>query len=148
MSLNSTEQKLVNLTSEIENNSRTLVAKLFTKRRVNIEALSRTLWSMWHSVQNFEVHDFGANTVLILFENEASPPKILAQGPWSFDKNLIELYKPKEEESVDDATFTKASFWIQIHDLPLQCINQAKAEAIETTLGTLEQVDASSISEC
>ena len=119
MSLNSTKQKLVNLTSEIENNSRTLVAKLFTKRRVNIEALSRTLRSMWCSVQNFKVHDFGANTVLILFENEADPPKILAQGPWSFDKYLIGLYKPKEEESMDDATFTNASFWIQIHDFPL-----------------------------
>ena len=119
LSLNSTKQKLVNLTSEIENNSRTLVAKLFTKRRVNIEALSRTLRSMWRSVQNFKVHDFGANTVLILFENEADPPKILAHGPWFFDKYLIGLYKPKEEESMDDATFTKASFWIQIHDFPL-----------------------------
>lgn len=86
--------------------------------------------------------------MLILFENEADPPKILAQGPWSFDKYLFRLYKPKEEESVDDATFTKASFWIQIHDLPLRCMNQAKAEAIGTTLRTLEQVDASSTDEC
>ena len=106
-------QKLVNLTPEIENNSRMLVAKLFTKRRVNIEALSRTLRSMWRFVQNFEVRDLGANTVLILFESETNPPKILAQGPWSFDKYLIGLYKPKEEELVDNATFTMASFWIQ-----------------------------------
>lgn len=110
LSLNSIEQKLVNLTPKIENNNRTLVAKLFTKHRVNIKALSRTLLSMWRSVQNFEVHDLGANTMLILFENEANPPKILAQGPWSFDKYLIGLYKLKGEESVDDATFTNASF--------------------------------------
>ena len=71
-------QKLVNLTPEIENNSRMLVAKLFTKRRVNIEALSRTLRSMWRFVQNFEVRDLGANTVLILFESETNPLKILA----------------------------------------------------------------------
>ncbi|KAK7855779.1 hypothetical protein CFP56_026449 [Quercus suber] len=112
LSVNSTEQKLVNLTLEIENNGRTLVAKLFTKRRVNIEALSRTLRGMWHSAQNFEVRDLGANTMLILFGSEVDPPKILAQGPWSFDKYLIRLYKPKEEKSVDDATFTIAPFWI------------------------------------
>lgn len=124
------------------------MAKLFTKCKVNIEALSRTLRSMWCSVHIFGVHDFGANIVLILFENEADPPKILAQGPWSFNKYLIGLYKPKEEESVDDATFTKASFWIQIHDLPLWCMNQANAEDIGTTLGTHEQVDVSSTGEC
>ncbi|KAL0007500.1 hypothetical protein SO802_009002 [Lithocarpus litseifolius] len=148
LSINSTKQKLVNLTPEIENNNRTLVAKLFTKRRVNIEALSRTLQSMWRSVQNFKVRDLGANTVLILFKNKADPSKILAQGPWSFDNYLIGLYKPKEEELVDDTTFTKASFWIQIHDLPLWRKNRANAEAIGTTLGTLEQVDISSTGEC
>jgi len=56
------------------------------------------------------------------------------------DKYLIELYKPKEEESVDDATFTNASFWIQIHGLPLWRMNRANVKAIGTTLGTLEQV--------
>ncbi|XP_075675072.1 uncharacterized protein LOC142644317 [Castanea sativa] len=148
LSLHSTEQKLVNLTPEIESNNKVLVAKLFTKRRVNVEALSRTLRSMWRSIQNFEVRDLGLNTVLILFDNETDPMKILAQGPWSFDKYLIGLYKPKEEESVDDATFTNASFWMQIHGLPLRRMNRANAEAIRTTLGTLEQVDVSSTGEC
>ncbi|KAK7856879.1 hypothetical protein CFP56_020970 [Quercus suber] len=74
---------------------------------------------MWRSVQNFEVCDLGSNTVLIIFDDDAAPMKILTQGPWSFDKYLIELYKPKDDESVDDATFLHTSFWVQIHNLPL-----------------------------
>ena len=43
------------------------------ERQVNLEALTRTLDSMWYSVQNFEVHDLGSNTVLIIFDDEANP---------------------------------------------------------------------------
>lgn len=93
-----------------QNNNKVLVAHLFTKRRVNMESLSRTLRSMWCSIPTFEIRDLGSNTALVLFENEANSLKILAQGPWSFDKYLMGLYKPKEDESMDDTIFDGASF--------------------------------------
>nr|POF10819.1 hypothetical protein CFP56_03488 [Quercus suber] len=54
LSLNTKEAQTVSLAPDVVNNSRILVARLFTKRRVNMEALVRTLKSMWRSVQNFE----------------------------------------------------------------------------------------------
>lgn len=74
--------------------------------------------------------------------------KILSQGPWSFDKYLIGLYKPGTKESVDDANFDTVSFWIQIHDLPLSCMNKNNTVAIGNTLGEVEQVDASPSGDC
>nr|POE74081.1 uncharacterized protein CFP56_70284 [Quercus suber] len=103
---------------------------------------------MWHSIQTFEVRDLGSITVLIIFEDESTPQKLLMQGPWTFDKYLIGLYKPLGEESVEDATFDRASFWIQMHNIPLYRMNTATAEAISKTLGTVEQVDASTTGEC
>lgn len=50
--------------------------------------------------------------MLILFEDEADVNRILMQGPWSFGKYLIELYRPSEEATINDATFDKASFWV------------------------------------
>lgn len=120
LSFNTGESNTVTLSPTVEDNSKVLVAHLFTKRRFSIEALSRTLRSMWRSVQNFEIQDLGSNTALLLFENEADSLKILAQGLWSFDKYLMGLYKPKEDESVDDATFDGVSFWVQIHNLPIR----------------------------
>ena len=75
-----------------------------------MESLSRTLRSMWCSIPTFEIRDLLSNTALVLFENEANSLKILAQGPWSFDKYLMGLYKPKEDESMDDTIFDGASF--------------------------------------
>ncbi|KAL0015705.1 hypothetical protein SO802_002774 [Lithocarpus litseifolius] len=112
LSLNTRETQTLPLAPEVENNNRVLVAKLFTKRRVNVEALSRTLKTMWRFIQKFEVRNLTSNTVLILFSDEADVRKILSQEPWSFDKYLIGLYKPGDLESVDDAKFDTASFWL------------------------------------
>ena len=148
LSLNTQESQTVPLATDIEDNSKVLVAKLFTKRRASMEALSRTLKSMWRSIQDFELRDLGFNTVLILFSSEADAIKIFAQQPWSFDKYLIGLYKPTAEESVEDAKFNSASFWIQVHNLPFSRMNRANAEAIGRSLGKLQQVDASPTGEC
>ena len=143
LSLNTLETQTIPLAPEVENNNRVLVAKLFTKRRVKIEVLSRTLKTMWRSIQNFEVHDLTSNTILILLSDEANAKKILSQEPWSFDKYLIGLYKLGDSESVDDAKFDTASFWVQIHNLLLSRMNKANVEIIGSSIGKVEQVDAS-----
>lgn len=49
---------------------------------------------------------------------------------------------------MDDATFFKASFWVQMHNLPLCHMNKTRAEAIGKALGMVEHVDASFTGEC
>nr|POE56931.1 hypothetical protein CFP56_27882 [Quercus suber] len=110
LSLNSQESQIVPLDQTIEDNSKVLVAKLFTIRRVNIEALSRTLKSIWRSIHEFEIRDLGSNIFLLLFSNEADALKIMKQQPWLFNKYLIGLYKPTDSTSVEDAQFDHASF--------------------------------------
>ena len=44
--------------------------------------------------------------------------------------------------------FDTISFWIQIHDLPLSCMNKNNTVAIGNTLGEVEQVDASLSGDC
>ena len=148
LSLKAKENQTIDLPPAVECNSRILVAKLFTKRKVNLEALTRTLRSMGRSIQTFEVRDLGSNTVLLIFEDESVPQKLMMQGLWIFDKYLIGLNKPLGDESVEDATFDRASFWVQMLNPPLCRMNTATAEAIGSTLGIVEQVDASTTGGC
>ena len=69
-------------------NSKTLVAKFFTKRHPIMEAINQTLRSMWRSGGSFKIRDLGENTVL-LFEDVTDANRIFMQGPWSFNKYLI-----------------------------------------------------------
>ena len=59
LSLNNRESTTVNLSDNEVGNSRVLVAKYFIKRRINFEATTRTLKSMWRDGGNFDVRDLG-----------------------------------------------------------------------------------------
>ncbi|KAK7858174.1 uncharacterized protein CFP56_013819 [Quercus suber] len=150
LTLNTKETDAVDLEPhEAESdNSKVLVVKFFTKRRPNMEAITRTLRSMWQSGGAFEIRELGSNTALLLFDDEADVQRILLQGPWTFDKYLIGVYRPGNDASVEDAVFDRASFWVQIHGLPIRRMNKATAEAIGQTLGIVESVDQSNSGDC
>ena len=149
LSLNNRESQRVELAPDhIDNTTKTLIAKFLTKQRTNMEVINRTLRSMWRAGGSFEVRDLGDNTVLILFEDEADVVRILMQGPWSFDRYLIGLYRPGEETTVDDASFDWTSFWVQIHGLQLRSMRKENAEAIGCTLRRVECVEESGTGDC
>ena len=118
-----------------------LVATLFTKWRVNLEAVARTLKGAWKTKQSFELHDPGENKAIILFEDEEDMDRVLSMGPWSFDKYLIALHKLGDEEQIENISFDSASFQIQIHDLPTRRMTKEVGVQIGNTLGEVEEVD-------
>ena len=93
LSLNQTKNQTIVLIPTVTGNGKVLVAKFFTKRRINMEAVLCTLKSMWKTEKSFDVRDLGSNMVLVLFDEEYDLDHILMRGPWSFDKYLLGLYK-------------------------------------------------------
>ena len=49
----------------------------------------------------------------------------------------------EKNEAVKNARFDRVSFWVQIHNLPIQHMNRENAEAIGNSVGLVKQVDAS-----
>ena len=80
LSLKTRESTTFSLSDNEVENSRVLVAKFFTKRRINLEATIRTLKSMWGDGGNFDVRDLGNNTTMLIFDDEDDPKRILMQG--------------------------------------------------------------------
>ena len=126
-----------------------------------MEAVLRKLRSMWKTEKSFDIQDLGFNMVLVLFDEEYDLDHILMCGPRSFDKYLLGLYKLEKNEAVKHARFDRAyklekneavkharfdraSFWVQMHDLPIQHMNRENAEAIGNSVGLVAQVDTSS----
>ena len=113
-----------------------------------MEVVLHTLKSMWKTKKSFDVRDLGSNMALVLFDDEYDLDHILMRGPWSFDKYLLGLYKLGKNKAVKNARFEHISFWMQIHDLPMQHMNKENAEAIGNSMGLVEQVDASPTGDC
>lgn len=77
-----------------------VVGKFLTKRRINLEAVMRTLKPIRKTTNCFEVQDAGDNTVLFVFMNEEDVNKVLWSNPWSFDKYLVVLHRLRVMESL------------------------------------------------
>ena len=113
LSLNTKETQMVNLSTNVVENSRVLVAKFFTKWRIGLETITRTRKIMWKSGRSFDIRDLGNHIVMLLFDDEDDPKRILIQGPRSFDKFMVGLFHPGEVATVEDTMFDTASFWVQ-----------------------------------
>ena len=110
MSLTAKEGGKVDLSDSQEVVGGLLVAKFLTKRVINIEAVMRTLKPLWRSVHGFTGRDMGNNRVKFLFTDTTDMERVLANGPWSFDKYLILLKRFEDDQSFSEVVFDSCSF--------------------------------------
>ena len=68
-----------------------VVAKFFTRRVLNMEAIARTFKSLWQTKKDFEVKDVGNHVVLFVFEDSVDAERVIMGEPWSYDKFLVSL---------------------------------------------------------
>ena len=104
---------MVNVSTNVVEKSRVQVAKFFTKWRVNLEAITRTLKIMWGSRSRFDIRNLGINIVMLLFDDEDDPKRVLMRGPWSFNK-YNGLFHLGEAATVEDIRFDTTTFQVQI----------------------------------
>lgn len=63
-----------------------VAAKFFTKRKINLEAVARTLKSIWKAERGFEIRDLGENKAPFVFNDEIDMDRVLILSSWTFDK--------------------------------------------------------------
>lgn len=137
LSLSDTEGRKVDLSKERKQTESVLAAKFLMRRVVNIEAVARTFQPIWHTGRNFEVTSTGDNLVLIAFELKVDVEKVLQGEPWTFDWHLVVLQRYDGITPVANLSFDKASFWVQIHNLPFSLLTVEAALSIGETIGTV-----------
>jgi hypothetical protein len=69
---------------------------------------------------------------------------IICGRPWLFDRNVLVLKEVDENVPPTHMAFTQAIFWVQVHDMPLICMNREVGFTIGATLGRVEEVDVTS----
>ena len=115
-----------------------LAAKFLTKRNVSVDAMAKTFRPSWHKSSDFYIRDTGDNHLLFTFELESDLEKVLMGEPWSFDRHLVVLQRYDGILPMEDVDFSKASFWVQIHNLPPGYLTPKVALEIGESLGTVK----------
>ncbi|KAL0000809.1 hypothetical protein SO802_014590 [Lithocarpus litseifolius] len=112
-----------------------LAAKFLTRRALNIEAIGRTLKPLWKIQNGFEIRDVGNHIILFVFDNDSDAERILATEPWTYDKHLILLSCYDGSGPIWSIRFHSVKFWVQLHGLPINRLNEKTAYEIGRSLG-------------
>ena len=73
---------------------------------------------------------------------------MLKGGPWHFDKALIVLTEPRGIGEVAKQSFTYTSFWVQIRNVPLACMDKEFLQDLGGKIGSVEEVQTDDNGDC
>lgn len=74
------------------------------------------------------------------FEEGLDLERVLELEPWTYDKHMVVFERVREIESVPSLEFSKATFWVQIHNVLERSLTQAIGKAIGKTIGKVVEV--------
>ena len=137
LSLSEAEGKKCDLSKDKKQLEHVLAAKFFTRRPINVEVVARTFRPIWRTKRKFEVSLMGDNILLFEFELETNIEKVLQGEPWVFDRHLVALQQFDGSMPVQELSFDKANFWVQIHNLPFSLMTVEAAVNLGESLGVV-----------
>ncbi|KAK9221830.1 hypothetical protein WN944_010259 [Citrus x changshan-huyou] len=77
---------------------------------------------------------------LFKFNSDGDKKKVLVGGPLSFKNVIIALIEPKGVRDLAKLYLTHASFYIQIHNVPISCMNEEIALFLEKNIEEIKKV--------
>ena len=107
-----------------------LVGKILHARSVPCEGLKAAMQQAWRSTKELKVESAGDNIFIFKFALASEKKIILYGGPWHFDKSLMILAEPTGVGDIKNKAFTHTFFWVQIHNMPLMCMDKKSVQEI------------------
>lgn len=89
---------------------KTITAKFFTRRVLNMEAIALTFKHLWQTKKGFKVKDMGNHVVLFVFSDGSDVDRVLLGEPWSYNKYLVSLCRLEKNVAVRDLVLIERPF--------------------------------------
>lgn len=119
------------------------MGRLHSNKIVSRDVLQNTMEKVWRTSCPFKFIDIYPSLFVIKFDNLSDKNQVLHGRPWLFDRSSSPLKLFEGRLSPAKMDFNKESFWVQMHNLPLTCMNEVKGHSIGSTIGTVMDCDVS-----
>lgn len=120
-----------------------VVGRLVTDRPIKFPFFKDTIPSVWRPAMGVSFREIQPKLYLFQFYHEADVRRILMDGPWSYEQNLLVLKRIEGNEDPEAVDLSRAEFWVQVHHLPARFRTEAVLDAIGTFLGSFVKSDES-----
>jgi hypothetical protein len=118
-----------------------LIGKIWTDKNVNQEAFKSVFSSIWRIVGSVKFKELKDNIWLFEFSDDGDKRRVLDGRPWSFDRHIVVLNEFDGSIPPSQLEFRQSPFWVQVHEMPLLCMNKNVGTKIGNSLGILEDID-------
>ena len=125
-----------------------LVGKILQTRSVPREGLRAAMQQAWRTTKETKVESLGDNIFIFKFASKSEKKRILFGGPWHFDRSLMVVTEPMGIGDVKKQDFTHALFWVQIHNIPIMCMDKEIIQEIGGRIGKVQEVETNDAGEC
>ncbi|XP_075665270.1 uncharacterized protein LOC142634918 [Castanea sativa] len=137
LSLNEREGSKFTLQNQHRSVEFIIATKFLTKRVLNMEVVANTFRPLWRSSEGFKMRKLDDHLVLFTFKKKEDLEQVFQSEPWCFDKHLVALRHYDQDVSINNLTFDRASFWVQVHDIPIRYMSREVAKSICDSVGVI-----------
>lgn len=119
----------------------TLVGRLTARKIFPKPVIIPLIKAGWRFAPNLRIEDVGLNKFLFSFQTMEEKNHVLSLGPWNFKGYLMILKEWRSRETIHEVDLSHAQFWVQIHELPLERLDEENAILIGSKLGVIDHID-------
>uniref|UniRef100_A0A803N409 DUF4283 domain-containing protein n=1 Tax=Chenopodium quinoa TaxID=63459 RepID=A0A803N409_CHEQI len=95
-----------------------LVGKLCTLKPFNVEAMKKTLTTVWKVTDNIIIRMMDTNLFIFQFLNQEDKQWVIDGMPWFFDGKLMLLGEINGDEQPSDVDISRTPMWVRLFDVP------------------------------
>ena len=125
-----------------------LVGKILTTRSTSYEGVRAALQQAWRPAGVVKIESLRNKIFMFKFSLEEDKRRVLTGGPWHYDRALIVLQEPNAIGNVTEHPFSHVSFWVQLHNVPLMCMDSSTIREIGSKIGKVEDVATDATGDC
>lgn len=111
-----------------------LTGKICTNPTIGKEVFRTTLEKLWKISNLANFTKAGKNTFIISFATKADKQHVMDRHPWLYDNHLLILNMLEVYFQPLSTRFEIEVFWVQLHNLPMMCMNPLYGRIIGKTI--------------
>lgn len=119
----------------------TLVGRLASRKIFPKTLIFPFIKAGWRFAPNMRIEDAGPNRFLFSFQSMEEKEKVLHLAPWNFKGYLMISKEWRRGEPINEVEIAHAEYWVQIHELPMESLDEENAFLLGSKLGSVMQVE-------
>jgi hypothetical protein len=118
-----------------------LLVRFFLSQPLPKSTIQSNIAQAWKFLKSLITEDRDDGLMVFTFEDLDNLNRVLEDSPWNIKGSPMFLRKWYGMDAIEDLDFTKANYWVQVHNLPLELVTIDNASSIGASLGELLCID-------